>query len=415
MGNEDVRERLFDLKGRLAKMEALVKNAETSQQNKDTIFAFEQHLLTKQISIPRVIKYIQFAKTIAVNYDKDFVEYTKTDVDAVVTKLRLYGNQKQLRKTLRERKYKLASMNDFATCLKQLFRFIEGLGDDEQSLRVRHLKQKRPQSTLRREDLLTDDEINRLIAAMPTPVYQAFTSLLADTGMRIGEARGILLQDMKKNVHGYRVYVDGKTGRRPCFAIISEPLITKIINSHIDKNNPTAPLFYMVKRGKMLFLRHTTYAKTLKVLGKNVLGRPNITPYTLRHTYCTKLILRKVPEAVIRKAVGHSPTSRALATYTHLVDEDVENEMFRLAGLPSDNKQQPSAFVAKSCPKCGLRLSPHEAICSCGAIIDSGMIAVKEEKPKFDFSTLNEEEKAFMREELRKMAMELAKEIHAKG
>ena len=302
-------------------------------------------------------------------------------------------------------------MNDFATCLKQLFRFIEGLSDDEQSLRVRHLKQKRPQSTLRREDLLTDDEINRLIAGMPTAVYQAFTSLLADTGMRIGEARGILLQDIKKNGHGYRIYCDGKTGRRVCFAITSEPLITKLINSHIDKNNPTAPLFYIVKHGKMLFLRHTTYAKTLKELGKNVLGRSNITPYTLRHTYCTKLILKKVPEAVIRKAVGHSPTSRALATYTHLVDEDVENEMFKIAGLPVENKQQNSTFVAKNCPKCGLHVAPHEAICSCGAIIDPALSAIKEEKERFDFNTLTDEEKAFMREEMRKMAQELAKQM----
>ncbi|VVB59819.1 Tyrosine recombinase XerD [uncultured archaeon] len=383
MGVNDIKEKLYDLNVDMARTNNLIQNGskraknqtQLSEKNKQTLFSFRDWLISRQLSLLRVKKYLLFARTIAQTGDKDLPDYTKADVDLVMSKIRLCG------------RYKLASINDFATTFKVLFRFIDGLDSGEQSPRTKHLKQKKPQSSLRREDLLTDDDVNKLISAASGLkdglMYSCLFSVLYETGCRPGEIRGIMLKDVVKNAHGYRINVDGKTGKRVVFAIVSAPMLEKWINAHAFRENPESPLFYYMTKGEARFITNSAFNKTIRILSMHVLGR-TITPYLFRHSRLTQYVLKKVPEGVIRKAVGHAPQSRALSTYTHLVDEDVENEMLTISGIEVSQKKVENTFVTKTCPKCSAAISSHEALCSkCGAIVSEiGIITEEMEKEK---------------------------------
>ncbi|MBU4245769.1 MAG: site-specific integrase [Nanoarchaeota archaeon] len=405
MGFNDVKEKLYDLTADMNRTNALIERSDMSARNKQTLFSFRDWLISRQLSLLRVKKYLMFARTITQNSEKDLIDYTKADIDSVMTKIRLCG------------RYKPASINDFATTFKVMFRFIDGLDDGEQSPRTKHLRQKKPQSSLRREDLLTDDDVNKLISAASGLkdglMYSTIFGVLYETGCRPGEIRGIMLRDVVKNTHGYRINVDGKTGKRVVFAIVSAPMLEKWINAHAFREMPDTPLFYYMTKGEPRFITHPAFSKTIKLLSTRVLGRA-ITPYLFRHSRLTQYVLKKVPEGVIRKAVGHAPQSRALSTYTHLVDEDVENEMFAMSGIDVEQKKVENTFVVKTCPKCSAAVASHESICSCGNILNGIVMAVRENENDNRFEKM-EQKMAEMMQALSNVAASQQKNIMVGG
>lgn len=64
------------------------------------------------------------------------------------------------------------------------------------------------------EDLLTDAEVRALIRSCVNPRDRALISLLADSGVRIGELLTLRVGDVQDDEYGLVVQVEGKTGRR---------------------------------------------------------------------------------------------------------------------------------------------------------------------------------------------------------
>lgn len=365
--NNDLKEELYDLQNVMQSVNCLIESStwNLSPENKKTLFSFRDYLLTRQISILRVRKYLMFCRIFTEYGKKDFVNYTKADIDSVMGQIRLSG------------RYKTNSINDLITTLKMLFRFIEGLSDDEQSPRTKHLKKKKSESNLKLEDMLSDDDVNKLVSTASAGkdglMWSCLLSVLRETGWRPGEIRGIVLKDVIKNTHGYRINVNGKTGKRVVFSITSSPLLEKWINSHAFKN-PEAPLFYLAKDGEPRFLKHSHLSKIIRVLGKKVLDR-SLTPYHFRHTMITDCVRKGIQDSKIRYLIGHAPGSKALSTYTHLDAKDSEDTALRLAGIDTEQKKIENKFAIKTCPKCNTGLSPHEAICGfCGTVVDQTSI-----------------------------------------
>lgn len=60
-----------------------------------------------------------------------------------------------------------------------------------------------------------------------------------------------------------------------------------------------------------------------------------VTPHVLRHTFCTRLINNGVSIKIVQYLMGHSSATTTLDIYTHVLFNDVINE---LDGLPSKDK-----------------------------------------------------------------------------
>lgn len=407
MGSEDIkRELLYNLEGKLKNEVALIEKASIAERNKEVLKELKNHLLAKGLSVHRVLMYLRMARLIGETCKKDYISYTKEDIDYIVTTLRP--------------KYEIATMNLVRMTFKVLYRYLKGQGDTYTDPVIAHLKEKKAPIKLKKEDLITTDEFNRLVAAASTLkngfMWSVMLHLSYETAGRPQDIRGLTLNSVIKNSNGYVLKFAGlKTGtERNAYVITSAGMLERWITSYPNnrRNDGTAPLFFTMKNGKMQFVKHHTYNQMFYRLTTQVLGvRKPL--YRLRASRISELVVKGIPERIIKKVCGHSQSSDKLKHYIALNDADVENSMLALAGKPIENKID-NGFIARNCPKCGSVAAPYEALCGkCGEIINRNGIAIREEKPKFDFASLNQEEKDYMREEMRKMAQELAKQMVA--
>ncbi len=395
----DVREQLFDLNQKQKNVEDGIKNSKMSERNKATLEGCKKYLLSR-ISVSRAVRYLYGCKTIAELYNKDFEDYTKADCDNVVNLLRQSP-----------KKYKENTMNDFIGTLQMLFKYIDGITDKTQSPRCAHLIKKNVENKLLKENLVTEEEVNRLIANAPTLQYRTILGLSFESGARPAEIRGIRLKDITKTERGYKIMIDGKTGVRPIFSITSAPLMTEWLQSRAFKEKDM-PLFYNIKDGKPCFCKHHAWSKMLDILSLKVLGR-KIPLYRLRHSRATILIQMGMQTAKVKNILGHARGSDTLEkTYLHLDDTDLENSYADAAGLArTEQKKIESTFVVKTC-KCGVQIASYQKMCEkCGSIEDPTKWALPEERSKFSFNALPDEEKAFMKATLAEMKAEVMKEL----
>lgn len=108
------------------------------------------------------------------------------------------------------------------------------------------VKAEEPPSKLKKEDLLTPDEIRRLIISAPDNMWRALLRLLAEYGCRPGEALNLRVKDVIINGSHIKLYVAGKMakkqGPRPIFLFKSREAIKAWLAEHPQKDNPDAPL-----------------------------------------------------------------------------------------------------------------------------------------------------------------------------
>ncbi len=132
--------------------------------------------------------------------------------------------------------------------------------------------------------------------------------------------------------------------------------------------------------------------------------------YLCRHSSGTKYYA-ELGEALAKKQMLHAPDSKMAKVYNHLASEDLVQGRKKANGIETEKDKvnngtcwkckHPNSFGAHICSKCASPLNIQ-------GVEDAKK---KETMHRFDIAGLNDEEKAFMREEMRKMAMELAKEM----
>lgn len=164
--------------------------------------------------------------------------------------------------------------------------------------------------------------------------------LLAEAGLRIGEALGLRHEDIdaaaslvtvvaRVNANGARA----KSGRRQV------PVPVRVIRLYSDylhaeygdldcdyvfvslwSGTPGRPLSYRSVYDLITRLREKTSI--------------DFGPHTFRHSYATSLLRRGVPVEVVQRLLGHSSIATTSDTYAHLKVEDARRALVRAGWLP---------------------------------------------------------------------------------
>ncbi len=395
----EVKEQLFNLTRRLELTKEGLMKAQINEKNKALVPRFETYLCSRGISEIRKIKYLADYKAVALIYDKPFEEYTADDCSEVMKRLKEAtkpandekgnvikdesGNPKLVKR------YKDTSLNDYVSLLRILFKFLDGVKGKGQSHRTEHLQKIMLKDKLRKEDMVTEEEVNRIICSMPTLQYQTIFSLIFEGGARPEELRGALITDVTKIERGYKIMISGKTGMRPLFAITSAPLLTRWLNSHAflqnkdDVANKNIPLFYggYKTNGKPKFWQHQTWYSMFTRACKRVLGR-SVPIYWLRHSRICNMVDKGIQTSRIKAVVGHSRGSTTLERcYLHMNDDTIEQTSCEAAGVEySKEKKVKGTFTAKTCKNCGVAVAPHQLICEeCGEKVDPTIKVINQE------------------------------------
>ncbi|MFQ5722301.1 MAG: tyrosine-type recombinase/integrase [Candidatus Aminicenantales bacterium] len=220
------------------------------------------------------------------------------------------------------------------------------------------------------EEMLTEDEIKKLINTADNPRDKAFISVLYESGCRIGEMLFLKLKHIKFDKYGAQLMVNGKTGYRIIRIIISIPFLMEWINKHPKKDDPEAPLW--ITR-KYTLINYAALRKSLIIIAQKAGVKKRMNFHNSRHSRATYLA-NHLTEAQMKEYFGWVQASDMASIYVHLSGRDVDNALLKVYGIKNEEKEE-SELKPRNCLRCK-ELNPFSnKFCSkCGMILDEELM-----------------------------------------
>jgi integrase len=310
-----------------------VKKTRTLSENVEKVLEFDReceqngHKTGTRYSALITLHYLcQFAGK------KPFKQLTKADI---INFLDAAKNRKfedtRYRARVRNVEKELANstMNLVKLRVKRFNQWLYGMkkGQYPESVDWIELKAIKGDREINPEDLPTVDEIKEMIECTDNPRDRALISLIAESGIRCGEASTTLLRDISWNSNGFVLTVrhdrtKSKFGRRIPLCACAEDVKNYINNFHPFKGDEESPLF-------VSFADRKTPKSNLKVASietivrkvserAGVSKRIRVHPHIFRHARASQLAELGWNEPMLRQYFGWSKTSSMPATYIHM-------------------------------------------------------------------------------------------------
>jgi site-specific recombinase XerD len=239
-------------------------------------------------------------------------------------------------RTERSEKNSAKTVHTETVILKQLVNFAVTRGMLA-SNSLKGLKLKRPK--LRPQPCWSRKEMDRIVAAAKEP-QRSMLTLLAETGMRIGELKHLTWDDLDF-ARGV-ILIREKEGWKPKTgderAIPMSPMARVILSRLLRTATwvfTSPPSRHYPKGGQPLSERR------LLEYPKRVIKRLGLQGHlhTFRHSFISHALTQGTPEAIVRQWVGHVDPE-ILKHYTHVLDQTSQAAMRRLAeGNPQTPQQ----------------------------------------------------------------------------
>ncbi len=213
-------------------LEKIKKSRKISKRNKELLLKFQRDCFAQGLSIVRVERYLYLLKNIISWLNKDLDKANKEDLLDLVQKI---------------------ERMDYAEWTKQLHKisikkFYKWLNNGEYPEKIKWLKttMKNGKSRLP-EEILTIEEVKRLIEAAGHVRDKALISTLYESGCRIGELATMQIKHLNFDKYGAKIIVSGKTGMRRIRLITSTPYLANWLEIHPNRDDPNSPLFLFLK------------------------------------------------------------------------------------------------------------------------------------------------------------------------
>lgn len=174
------------------------------------------------------------------------------------------------------------------------------------------------------EEILSIDEIRKIILSVASIRYRSLISLLYDSGCRPSELLTLHLKDVVFDDDGLIVFFNGKTGFRRV-RIITTLDSDKFLKEYLDFNVQN-PIF-----GKMSIERLNQIVKeSAQKIGIN----KRVYSYIFRHSRATHLA-KYLTEQQLKIYLGWSMSSKMVSVYVHLSGRDMDSRVMELNNNPS--------------------------------------------------------------------------------
>lgn len=186
-------------------------------------------------------------------------------------------------------------------------------------------------------------DLQRLLAAAPEP-FKTFLWTIAETGVRVGEACGLRVEDLNfeqrilsvKQSSWEGILQDPKSHHPGRACLMSEELarhLGEYFARHWKDN--ASGLVFCTRKGTPWNARNLLRRKLRPLLAG--LGVPGYGFHSLRHTNATWMDRERVPLAVRTKRLGHSDASVTLDYYTEAISDDERQMVNKLGGVLAPN------------------------------------------------------------------------------
>jgi integrase/recombinase XerD len=327
-------------------MRLIEKSTSIPETNKNAIFRFKDDSLAEGISKGRIARYLWDLKTLSTWLNMEFERATKEDIKRMLGKLETSH-------------YSYSTKRDLKITLRKFYRWLRGTEGipEEVSWFKTNLKSNNRKLP---EEVLTENEVAKLIRAASSVRNRAFISTFYETGCRIGEILTLKLKHVVPANPGMQLIVNGKTGARRIRIIASAPYLSQWINAHPNADDPGAFL-WIDKKGELTEYRTITYL--LEYLKKKTGIKKRIYPHIFRHSRATHLA-NHLTEAQMKQYFGWVQASKMASIYVHLSGRDVDNAILKLYGIKDDRQtKEDSVLQPRTCDRCKETNPPTSEYC----------------------------------------------------
>lgn len=274
-------------------------------------------MIQRGLSLRTQESYVGAIYGMAKHYRRDPAEYSAHEVEAYLLHM------------VKERHLSYSTMNQAACAARFLYEQV--LGQQREVFRIPMAK-----VAAKQPEILSRDEIARLIAAAIHPTHRTLLQTIYATGLRVAEACALRVGDIDSAPDRMCVRVAGGKGGKDRYTLLSPTLLARLRGyARISrprtwlfcKNGGTSPVSVTSAQRAYQAARHR--ARIMKSGGI----------HTLRHNFATHLLEGGIDLYTIQKLLGHGHISTT-ARYLHLVGpqfrppKDVD-PLDLLAGLPT--------------------------------------------------------------------------------
>ncbi|MFH1473854.1 MAG: tyrosine-type recombinase/integrase [Candidatus Aenigmatarchaeota archaeon] len=331
----------FPRKGRTKKNEPKLRDSKGSRRNLETIqkFIIQQDIIGDLESDVSKVGYVG-----TLHHFAEFVG--ETDFDGVDEDTFM-----QYIIEMKKNNWKKTTMNTTKARIRKFYRWMtkDNLPDF-----LANMKVSMKQVTVKPEDILTEEEIKRMIESTKDPRNKAIISTLYETGFRSSEFRNIKIKGVKRDEWGFMLCVDGKTGVRSVRVVNSIPYLKQWLKYHPDKDNEEAWLFPTVRNSKKKLDRNS-FNKLLRKAAERCNINKRVYAHLFRHSRISQ-VAKKIPEEGLRKNFGWTKDSTMPSIYIHMTGKDVDEMFLRdLYGITDKIQKNVDILVPKVCANCGER------------------------------------------------------------
>ncbi|MBS3075433.1 tyrosine-type recombinase/integrase [Candidatus Pacearchaeota archaeon] len=340
-------------------------------KNKNDIERFCMNLLTEGKAEATYFKYLERLPQIAFLLNKEFKEVTREDLERLFEKL------------ITENSYAKNTIGTYKLMTRRFFQWLHGYKKNQYppvvewiEANVHHRKLVRP------EDLLTGEDIQKMISVAFNPRDKAFVAVLAESGCRISEILTLRIRSINFDIHGAVFVVSGKTGERIVRVINAVPYLNAWLKHHPEKDDGDSPLWvvlgnckYVAKNGLCDDYKHvwrynlcySAAASVLKKLAKRAGIKKPVNPHNFRHSRATSLAVAGLNPALMNEVMGWSQHSTMSSTYLHISRQQTESILLsKVYGIKIDESDSKPGVNALPliCINCGTKNYHDSKYCS---------------------------------------------------
>jgi len=346
-------------------LQIIDKEASIHPRNKQILLDFKTDLdlgkVTRQVSTGRIYKYIWMLRIFLNVVSKPLDEFTNKDLDSLVASIN--NNQK----------WKATTKYDMKVSLKIIVRWLnKNYFPKKKQLDISWLKPDKTRLTKLPEELITPEEVDKLISACTNRRDRAFIAVLYESGGRVGEILEMSVKHCTFDEYGAILYLSGKTGTRTVRIIEYAELLRGYIEQHPYMDNPEHYFWLGYEGTGILGKERFLYMGVMLLLkrAKRLAGlNKRVHPHLFRHSRAT-LDSKVFTEHQLSMKYGWKLGSNMPATYVSLSQRDMDEAYLKQHGIAKKEKIiQHTATI--SCAKCSETNSKYDKFCkSCRMPLD---------------------------------------------
>jgi len=350
---------IYNYQKRLKSAVELVKKSPISERNKQLILEFRDFASLDGLSLPRILRYLGVLKDWAKIINVDFDKATKEDIIRAVRIIQEHE------------RYRPWTKATYKIMLKRFYKWLKKAEDHPEEVKWIKTRLKRTEKEmLNNGDLITEDEIKKLINSAEHPRDKAFVSALYESGARIGEIASLQIGNVNIDEYGIVLNVNGKTGPRPIRIIASTPYLSTWLQNHPFKDDKNAPLWINIGcTNHNSMMQYATIRVMLKRLFEKTEIKKRFNPHMFRHSRAT-FLADYLTEFQMNQYFGWIQGSNMPSTYVHMSGKKIDASILALNGLKQEISKE-FELKPKICPRCDTINAVDSKFCSnCAGILD---------------------------------------------